>query len=138
MATTELLDLAGRSPDSLSGGQRQRAWIAMALAQDTEILLLDETTTFLDLAHQIELLDLLQDLNDSQGRTIVMVLHDLNQACRYGDNLIVLRDGQIVNQGHPEQVMTVGMVRLVFGLESQIIQDPVRGTPMCIPMGRKT
>ena len=137
LATTGLLELARRSLDSLSGGQRQRAWIAMALAQDTEILLLDEPTTFLDLAHQIELLDLLYDLNHSEGRTIVMVLHDLNQACRYGDNLIVLRDGQIVTQGHPEQVMTVGMVRLVFGLESQIIQDPVTGTPMCIPMGRK-
>lgn len=137
LATTGLLELAGRSLDSLSGGQRQRAWIAMALAQDTEILLLDEPTTFLDLAHQIELLDLLYDLNHSQGRTIVMVLHDLNQACRYGDNLIVLQDGKIVTQGHPEQVMTVGMVRLVFGLESQIIQDPVTGTPMCIPMGLK-
>ncbi|MDJ0515174.1 MAG: ABC transporter ATP-binding protein [Trichodesmium sp. MO_231.B1] len=137
LATTGLLELAERSLDSLSGGQRQRAWIAMALAQDTEILLLDEPTTFLDLAHQIELLDLLYDLNHSQQRTIVMVLHDLNQACRYGDNLIVLRDGQIVTQGHPEEVMTVGMVRLVFGLESQIIQDPVTGTPMCIPMGRK-
>ncbi|NEP72529.1 MAG: ABC transporter ATP-binding protein [Okeania sp. SIO2G4] len=137
LVTTGLLELAGRSLDSLSGGQRQRAWVAMALAQDTEILLLDEPTTFLDLAYQIELLDLLYDLNDSQGRTIVMVLHDLNQACRYGDNLIVLRDGQIVTQGTPDQVMTVGMVRLVFGLESQIIQDPVTGTPMCIPMGRK-
>ena len=137
LGTTGLLELAGRSLDSLSGGQRQRAWIAMALAQDTEILLLDEPTTFLDLAHQIELLDLLYDLNHFQKRTIVMVLHDLNQACRYGDNLIVLQDGQIVTQGHPEQVMTVGMVRLVFGLESQIIQDPVTGTPMCIPMGRK-
>lgn len=137
LGTTGLLELAGRSLDSLSGGQRQRAWIAMALAQDTEILLLDEPTTFLDLAHQIELLDLLYDLNHFQERTIVMVLHDLNQACRYGDNLIVLRDGQIVTQGHPEEVMTVGMVRLVFGLESQIIQDPVTGTPMCIPMGRK-
>lgn len=137
LETTGLLELAGRYLDSLSGGQRQRAWIAMALAQDTEILLLDEPTTFLDLAHQIELLDLLYDLNHFQERTIVMVLHDLNQACRYGDNLIVLRDGQIVTQGHPEQVMTVGMVRLVFGLESQIIQDPVTGTPMCIPMGRK-
>lgn len=137
LATTGLVELAERSLDSLSGGQRQRAWIAMALAQDTEILLLDEPTTFLDLAHQIELLDLLYELNQSQGRTIVMVLHDLNQACRYGDNLIALRDGQAIAQGHPEQVMTVGIVRLVFGLESQIVQDPVSGTPMCIPIGRK-
>jgi iron complex transport system ATP-binding protein len=137
LATTGLLELAERSLDSLSGGQRQRAWIAMALAQDTEILLLDEPTTFLDLAHQVELLDLLYELNQARGRTIVMVLHDLNLACRYADRLIALRDGKAIAQGSPQEVMTEGMVNLVFGLQSRIVPDPVTGTPLCVPMGRK-
>jgi iron complex transport system ATP-binding protein len=120
-----------------SGGQRQRAWIAMALAQDTEILLLDEPTTFLDLAHQIEVLDLLLELNQTQGRTLVMVLHDLNQACRYADYLVAVKEGCVYAHGTPMQVMTEAMVREVFGLGCRIVEDPVTGTPMCIPLGRK-
>jgi iron complex transport system ATP-binding protein len=134
---TEMRELADRPLDTLSGGQRQRAWIAMTLAQETDILLLDEPTTFLDLAHQIEVLDLLYELHQTQGRTIVMVLHDLNQACRYGDCLIALRNGQIYAQGPPEQIMTEKMVCDVFGVESRIVSDPVTHTPMCVPMSRK-
>jgi iron complex transport system ATP-binding protein len=137
LATTGMTGLANRALDTLSGGQRQRAWLAMALAQDTEILLLDEPTTFLDLAHQIEVLDLLYELNQSQGRTIVMVLHDLNQACRYADYLVAIREGSVFAQGEPMQVITEAMVREVFGLECRIVLDPVAGTPMCIPIGRK-
>ncbi|MEH2288140.1 ABC transporter ATP-binding protein [Nostoc sp.] len=129
--------LAERELDTLSGGQRQRAWIAMALAQDTDILLLDEPTTFLDLAHQIEVLDLLYDLNQNQGRTIVMVLHDLNHACRYADYLVAVKEGQIFAVGEPNLAITEKMVREVFGLECRVIPDPVSGTPMCIPVGRK-
>lgn len=134
---TNTTDLQARSLDRLSGGQRQRAWIAMVLAQDTDILLLDEPTTFLDLAYQIEVLDLLYELNRSQGRTIVMVLHDLNQACRYGDRVVVLRDGRILGQGDPEDIVTEDMVRSAFGIDSRIITDPVAGTPMCVPIARK-
>lgn len=137
LAITGMLELADRPLDNLSGGQRQRAWIAMALAQNTEILLLDEPTTFLDLAHQIEVLDLLYDLNQTQGRTIIMVLHDLNQACRYANYLVVMRQGYIYAQGAPAEVMTEGMVREVFGLESRIVPDPVAGTPMCIPISQR-
>ncbi|MEM9541683.1 MAG: ABC transporter ATP-binding protein [Cyanobacteria bacterium P01_E01_bin.42] len=137
LAITELQDLAGRPVDSLSGGQRQRAWIAMTLAQNTSILLLDEPTTYLDLAHQIEVLDLLYDLNQQEGRTIVIVLHELNQACRYGDRLIVMKAGRVYAQGSPQQVMTESMVQDVFGLDCRIVDDPVSGTPLCIPIGRK-
>ncbi|MBW4417612.1 MAG: ABC transporter ATP-binding protein [Myxacorys californica WJT36-NPBG1] len=137
LSITDMIELADRSLDTLSGGQRQRAWIAMSLAQNTDILLLDEPTTFLDLAHQIEVLDLLYDLNQTQGRTIVMVLHDLNQACRYADCLVAIAQGQVVAQGEPAQIMTEALVREVFGLESRIIQDPVVGTPLCIPVGRR-
>ncbi len=136
LATTSITDLADRSLETLSGGQRQRAWIAMALAQDTDILLLDEPTTFLDLAHQVEVLDLLSDLNQTEGRTIVMVLHDLNQACRYADHLVAVWQGRIFAQGAPSQVMTEEIVRHVFGLECRIVKDPVAGTPLCIPVGR--
>lgn len=134
---TNLVTLAERPLDTLSGGQRQRAWIAMTLAQNTDILLLDEPTTFLDLAHQIEVLDLLNDLNCDYGRTIVMVLHDLNLACRYANNLIALRNGQVFAQGSVKQVMTETMLKEVFGLDSLIVVDPVAKTPMCIPIGRK-
>ncbi|ABW31668.1 ABC transporter ATP-binding protein [Acaryochloris marina] len=137
LSITQMHEFSHYALDNLSGGQRQRAWIAMTLAQDTEILLLDEPTTYLDLAHQMEVLDLLYDLNQEQGRTIVMVLHDLNQACRYGDHLVAIRDGRVYKQGHPERVMTETMVQEVFGLESQIVSDPVAGTPLCIPIGRK-
>lgn len=137
LAITELEALATRPIDSLSGGQRQRAWIAMTLAQNTKTLLLDEPTTFLDLAHQIEVLDLLYDLNQKEGRTIVMVLHELNQACRYGDHLIAMQSGQVYAQGHPQRVMTEDLVREVFGLDCRVVSDPVAGTPLCIPIGRK-
>lgn len=136
IATTHLYEFANRPLDTLSGGQRQRAWIAMALAQDTDILLLDEPTTYLDLAHQIEVLDLLHDLNTQQGKTIVMVLHDLNQACRYADQVVALRSGVVYAQGTPQTVMTETLVRDVFGLDSRIIRDPVVGTPLCIPISR--
>ncbi|WP_299402816.1 ABC transporter ATP-binding protein [Acaryochloris sp. IP29b_bin.148] len=137
LSMTQMQEFAPCALENLSGGQRQRAWIAMTLAQDTDILLLDEPTTYLDLAHQMEVLDLLYDLNQDQGRTIVMVLHDLNQACRYGDYRVTVRDGTVYQQGHPEQVMTEAMVREVFGLESRIVSDPVARTPLCIPIGRK-
>jgi len=108
----------------------------MALAQDTDILLLDEPTTYLDLAHQIEVLDLLHDLNTQQGKTVIMVLHDLNQACRYADYLVALRSGNVYAQGKPQEMMTETLVREVFGLDSRIIRDPVVGTPLCIPISR--
>jgi len=136
IATTHLHDFANRPLDTLSGGQRQRAWIAMALAQDTDILLLDEPTTYLDLAHQIEVMDLLHDLNTQQGKTVIMVLHDLNQACRYADQIVALHSGVVYAQGKPQAVMTETLVREVFGLDSRIIRDPVVGTPLCIPISR--
>jgi iron complex transport system ATP-binding protein len=134
---TAMRKLADRSLDKLSGGQRQRAWIAMILAQDTDILLLDEPTTFLDLSHQVELLDLLQELHESKGKTIVMVLHDLNLACRYADYLVAVHQGKVYATGTPERVMTEEMVQEVFGLECRIVSDPLANTPMCIPIGRK-
>jgi iron complex transport system ATP-binding protein len=134
---TTIDELADRSLDSLSGGQRQRAWIAMVLAQDTDILLLDEPTTFLDLAHQVELLDLLDELQESQGKTIVMILHDLNLSCRYADYLVAIQQGKVYATGTPEQVMTEEMVREVFNLECRIVPDPLADTPMCIPLGRR-
>ncbi|MGL5939569.1 MAG: ABC transporter ATP-binding protein [Waterburya sp.] len=134
---TMMSQLADRALDKLSGGQRQRAWIAMILAQDTDILLLDEPTTFLDLSHQVELLDLLQELHESKGKTIVMVLHDLNLACRYADYLVAVQQGKVYAMGTPKQVMTESMVQEVFNLECRIVPDPVADTPMCIPMGRK-
>ena len=134
---TNLIELADKALDNLSGGQRQRAWIAMVLAQNTDILLLDEPTTFLDLSHQVELLDLLYELHEHQGKTIVMVLHDLNLACRYADYLVAVKQGKIYSTGTPEQVMTEEMLREVFDLECRIISDPLADTPMCIPIGRK-
>lgn len=135
MEITNIVKFADRPLDTLSGGQRQRAWIAMALAQETEILLLDEPTTFLDLSYQIEVLDLLHELNET-GRTIIMVLHDLNQACRYAHNLVAMREGKICVQGEPQAVMTEAMVADVFRLQARIAPDPVTGTPMCFPLGR--
>ncbi|NJL83627.1 MAG: ABC transporter ATP-binding protein [Chloroflexaceae bacterium] len=134
---TGMRELGDRLVDTLSGGQRQRAWIAMVLAQNTDILLLDEPTTFLDLAHQIEILDLLHDLNRRQGRTIALVQHDLNQACRYADYLAVMKNGHLYAQGTPAQVMTETMVQEVFGIGCRIICDPVSETPLCIPIGRR-
>ncbi len=136
LLATAMAELRDRPVDELSGGQRQRAWIAMALAQETEIMLLDEPTTFLDLAHQVEVLDLLQELNRNEGRTIVLVLHDLNQACRYADHLIALRGGRISAEGPPGEVVTEELVRAVFGLDCRVIEDPVSGTPLCIPLVR--
>jgi iron complex transport system ATP-binding protein len=137
LSITTMTELADRALDSLSGGQRQRAWIAMVLAQDTDILLLDEPTTYLDLAHQVELLDLLQELHETKGKTIVMVLHDLNLACRYGDYLVAVQQGKVYGMGTPKAVMTEEMVREVFNLECRIVPDPLANTPMCIPIGRK-
>ncbi len=136
LADTRTAELADRSVDELSGGQRQRVWIAMALAQGTDILLLDEPTTFLDLAHQVEVLDLLAELNAERGRTIVCVLHDLNLACRYAHHLVAMRAGAIVAQGSPSDIVTEATVRDVFGLESRIVTDPIAGSPMVVPIGR--
>jgi len=132
---TGTTDLRERPLDRLSGGQRQRAWIAMALAQDTPILLLDEPTTYLDLAHQLEVLDLLVDLNE-QGRTIGIVLHDLNHACRYAHHLVALKRGELYAAGAPQEIVDETLVKQVFGLDSRVIPDPVTGTPMCVPIGR--
>ncbi|GAB3440187.1 ABC transporter ATP-binding protein [Actinophytocola sediminis] len=136
MRVTDTLELADRPVDELSGGQRQRAWIAMALAQRTGVLLLDEPTTYLDVTHQIEVLDLLTDLNRDDGTTIVMVLHDLNLACRYADHLIAMRDGGIVATGAPSTVVTRELVAEVFDLPSVVLPDPVSGTPLIVPIGR--
>ncbi|MEU4088380.1 ABC transporter ATP-binding protein [Streptomyces aureus] len=136
LAATGMTDLAGRPVDELSGGQRQRAWIAMAVAQGTEVLLLDEPTTYLDLAHQIDVLDLVTDLNRSKQRTVVMVLHDLNQACRYADHVVAMKSGRIAAEGAPGEVITVKTVEEVFDLNCQITTDPVSNTPLVIPMGR--
>lgn len=133
---TNLTMFADRAVDTLSGGQRQRAWIAMALAQETDVLLLDEPTTYLDLAYQMDVLDLLDDLN-AEGRTIIMVLHDLNQAARYADCVVAMRGGQIVAQGTPEHVVTADNILQVFGLEAEVVTDPITGTPMCVPIGRR-
>jgi ABC-type cobalamin/Fe3+-siderophores transport system ATPase subunit len=135
LAATGVTDLSGRLVDELSGGQRQRVWVAMALAQETELLLLDEPTTFLDIAHQIELLELLRELNLERGRTLVAVLHDLNHACRYASHLIAMRDGSIVAEGTPSDVITPALVNDVFGLPAHIMPDPISGTPLVIPLG---
>lgn len=129
-------DLIDRDVDELSGGQRQRVWIAMALAQQTQVLLLDEPTTFLDVSHQVEVLDLLTDLNRSQGTTVVMVLHDLNMAARYSHHLIALAEGRMHACGPPAEVLDVDLVKSVFGMPSQVITDPVSGTPLMVPIGR--
>lgn len=131
--TTELAD---RPVDELSGGQRQRVWIAMSLAQQTDLLLLDEPTTYLDVSHQVDVLDLLTDLNRDRGTTIVMVLHDLNLAARYADHLIAVRGGRLHAAGDPADVLTVDVVRDVFGMECQVIDDPVSGKPLVSPIGR--
>jgi len=136
MDATGTTDLAGRLVAELSGGQRQRVWIAMSLAQQTPILLLDEPTTFLDIAHQIELMELLTDLNE-QGRTLVAVLHDLNQAARYGSHLIAVKDGRVVAEGAPVDIVTAEMVEDVFGLRCVVTPDPVSGTPTVSALGRE-
>jgi iron complex transport system ATP-binding protein len=136
LEATETLELAGRNVDELSGGQRQRVWIAMALAQETEVLLLDEPTTYLDLAHQVEVLDLITDLNRRRGTTVAIVLHDLNLAARYADHVIAMKGGRIVAEGTSADVVTEDLVRDVFGLDSRVLPDPISGTPLIIPLGR--
>ena len=136
LEATGVADLADRDVDELSGGQRQKVWIAMALAQETGILLLDEPTTYLDINHQIEVLDLLVDLNRKRGTTIVMVLHDLNLAARYSDQLAALVAGKIDVMGHPKEILTSAMVQRVFGLSCTIVEDPVSQRPMMLPIGR--
>lgn len=137
MKMTGVEALAERQVDELSGGQRQRVWIAMVLAQQTPLLLLDEPTTYLDIAHQIELLELFSELNRGNGHTLIAVLHDLNQACRYADHMIAMAHGKIIAEGHPRDLVTSEMVREVFGLDSVIIDDPVSHTPLVIPRGRQ-
>lgn len=136
LQATDTLDLAARAVDELSGGQRQRVWIAMALAQETELLLLDEPTTFLDINHQVEVLDLLSDLVQQNGRTVVAVLHDLNLACRYADHIVAMRDGRIAAAGAPGEVVTAELVKAVFGMDAEVAPDPVSLTPMIVPVGR--
>jgi iron complex transport system ATP-binding protein len=137
LRATDILELRTRSLDELSGGQRQRAWIAMALAQQTELLLLDEPTTFLDLAHQIDVLDLLDGLVAERGRTVVMVLHDINQACRYADLLVAVRHGRIHAAGAPGEIVDDTFIRDVLGLEARVVEDPVTGTPLCLPVAQR-
>ncbi len=134
---TGLTEFAERTVDELSGGQRQRAWISMALAQGTDLLLLDEPTTFLDLAHQVDVLDLVERLHTEAGRTVVMVLHDLNMAARYAQRLIAMRAGRIIAQGAPYEVLTEPLLREVFELDAQVLTDPVAGTPLVVPVGRR-
>lgn len=141
-AVEEALDRTGTASlrdqpvDQLSGGQRQRAWIALALAQDTELLLLDEPTTFLDLRHQLDVLDLVAELHAEAGRTVVMVLHDLGQAARYADHLVVLKDGELAAAGPPADVLDAELVKSVFDVDCRVIPDPETGTPLVIPKDR--
>lgn len=137
LAATDLSALADRCVDELSGGQRQRAWIAMVLAQETELVLLDEPTTFLDLAHQVEVLELLDSLVHEHGRTVVVVLHDLNQAARYADLLVALVAGRVHAAGPPAAIVDDAFVREVFGLEARVVADPVTGTPLCLPIANR-
>ncbi|MFD4182795.1 ABC transporter ATP-binding protein [Rhodococcus sp. NPDC058514] len=137
LALTGVSELADRPVDQLSGGQRQRAWISMALAQGTDILLLDEPTTYLDLAHSIEVLDLVDRMHEELGRTVVMVLHDLNLAIRYSDRLIVMSEGAVVASGTPSEVISAELLLEVFGLEARVIEDPVSDRPLIVPIGTR-
>lgn len=134
LEATGITDLTDRQVEELSGGQRQRVWIALLLAQDAPVMLLDEPTTFLDVAHQLEVLELVQQLNRCEGRTIALVLHDLNQAARFADNLVVLKDGAVVAQGPPQEIMTEEILAHAFNLKARVITDPVFGSPMVIPI----
>jgi iron complex transport system ATP-binding protein len=134
---TDVADLADRPVDALSGGQRQRVWIAMTLAQQTELLLLDEPTTFLDLAHAIDVLDLVEDLRTTHGKTVVMVLHDLNLAARYSDRLVVMRDGAMLAEGSPAEVITPTVLQEAFGLRAQVISDPTGAGPLVVPLTKR-
>lgn len=133
---TDLLDLSDEPVDALSGGQRQRAWLALVIAQQTPVLLLDEPTTYLDLAHQLDVLELVSALNRESGRTIVMVLHDINQACRYADHLIAMCHGQVVAQGCPTEVVTPALLREVFEVNCRVFPHPDSGRPVVLPMNR--
>jgi iron complex transport system ATP-binding protein len=137
MELTSTLGLSGRLVDELSGGQRQRVWLAMVLAQEAPLLLLDEPTTFLDIAHQVEVLDLCADLHEERGYTLVAVLHDLNQACRYATHLITMKDGAVVARGAPGDIITADLVEEVFGLRCRVVPDPESGTPMVVPRTRQ-
>ena len=137
LARTGVADLRDRPVDQLSGGQRQRVWIALALAQDTAVLLLDEPTTFLDLRHQLDVLNLVADLHAEARRSIVMVLHDLGQAARYADHLVVLHDGELAAAGPPAEVLTAELVERVFGVPCRVVPDPETGTPLVVPLARK-
>lgn len=132
LSVTKLADLAHREVDTLSGGQRQRVWIAMALAQQTDLILLDEPTTYLDLAHQLEVLELLFDLNRNQNVTIVMVLHDLNLAARFSDYMISIREGTVIRHGSPEEVMTPWVLKQAFSIDAEIVHEPRTGRPVCL------
>ncbi len=136
LALTDTQDLAARRVEELSGGQRQRVWVAMMLAQDPRILLLDEPTTYLDIAHQVDLLDLLAELNEQRGTTVVMVLHDLNLAARYAHHLVVMAQGRVVREGAPAAVLDAACVHEAFGLEARVVEDPVTGCPLVVPVGR--
>ncbi|MCE3198886.1 ABC transporter ATP-binding protein [Paenibacillus sonchi] len=136
LEATRMSEFSHRSVDSLSGGQRQRAWIAMTLAQDTPFLLLDEPTTYLDMTHQVEILDLLFELNEMEKRTIVMVLHDINLACRYAHHIIAVKEGGIYAYGAPEDIVNEQLIRNVFRMECQVTPDPIFGTPVCVPFGK--
>ena len=133
LEATQIMDLADRYVDELSGGQRQRAWIALTLAQDTQLVLLDEPTTYLDIVHQVEVLNLCRKINEDAGRTVVIVLHDLNQAARYADHIVMMRQGEILFQGQPEAVLTPTAIKETFGLDVVIIEDPIAKTPLIIP-----
>ena len=135
---TLTMPLADRRVAELSGGQRQRVWIAMALAQQTDILLLDEPTTYLDLAHQLDILDLCRELVDDLGKTVVAVLHDLNHAFRYADQLIAMRDGVVLATGAPEAIATSDLVREVFGIDCRILADPITTAPMVVPHSQRS
>lgn len=134
LRATGVSALADRPIDELSGGQRQRAWIAMLLAQETPVMLLDEPTTYLDVVHQLEVLELCRRLNREQGRTVALVLHDLDQACRYADHLVVMREGRVIDAGSPDEVMSEGLIAEAFGLEAMVVPHPVTGTPMVVPI----
>ena len=136
LSWTDMAELADRPVDELSGGQRQRAWISMALAQGTDLLLLDEPTTYLDLSHQIDVLELVGRLHAERGRTVVVVLHDLNLAARYAHRLVAMKDGVLVSSGRPQEVLTEQLLADVFDLEARVLPDPVSGTPMVVPVRR--
>lgn len=134
---TDMMDFAERPIEALSGGQRQRAWIAMAIAQDTELLFLDEPTSFLDVAHQMEVLDLVRHLNEAYNKTVVMVIHELNQAARSSDHLLAMKAGELRYEGSPKEVLTQEMLAEVFGIDAEILEDPRAGSPYCIPYARE-